>query len=132
MAPLAANDFKAKEWDVNLTTHVWCKELMGRTRLDKLLPNLPLVSEVWRYTPFQQGASPKALLKIKQYKAAWFQSTSAEKDLIHKAVVMALTCTSCSLLWIVKARGNVLAPNGLALVTNKQLILPGKGELILS
>ena len=117
---------------MNLTTHVWCKEVLGRSSLDKLLTKLPSVSEVWRHTPLQQGASPKALLKIKQDKAAWLQSASAEKDLIHKVDVMALTFTSCSSLWIVKARGNVLGPNGLALLTNKQLIRPWKWKCILS
>ena len=116
---------------MSLTTHVWCKEVLGRSRLDKLLTALPAVSEVWRYKSFQQGMVPKALVRSGD-KRAWFQSLSEEADLIHNAVVMSLTSTLCSALWIVKARGNQLQPNGLALVTNKQLILPAKGELILS
>ena len=131
MAPTAVA-CKTKELDLSLTTHVWCKEVLGRSRLDKLLTALPAVSEVWRYKSLQQGTVPKALVRVNGDKRAWLQSMSEEADLIHNAVVMSLTSTSCSALWIVKARGNQLQPNGLALVTNKQLILPAKGELILS
>jgi len=62
-----------------------------------------------------------------------FDSKSAQKSyLIHKFIYLWRGNRSCSLLWIVGVRDGVLLPLGLAVVTNKKLVLPGKGEFTIT
>ena len=71
------------------------------------------------------------LVKKDPQKSYGFLSKAEEKDHIHKIVRLAQECTNISVLWIVKNKSGRLEPVGLALVTNKQICLPGSGELIL-
>ena len=60
-----------------------------------------------------------------------FLSRAKEKDHIHNIVRLAQECTNISVLWILEEKSCRLEPAGLALVTNKQICLPGSGELCL-
>ena len=104
-----------------------------RYRLDKLIREVcPTVGEIWKYAPFPAGTLPAVLVKKDPQKSLVFLSKAKEKDHIHKIVRLAQECTNISVLWIVKNKSGRLEPVGLALVTNKQICLPGSGELILS
>ena len=108
-----------------------------RNRLDKLINHVcPTGGEIWKYAPFPAGTLPAVLVKKDPQKSyVWlpnFLSKAKEKDHIHKIVRLAQECTNISVLWIVKNKSGRLEPVGLALVTNKQICLPGSGELILS
>ena len=131
---ITSEDIGTKEWDLSLKSEVLLKDTMKRHRLDKLLKEVcPQVGEIWKYTAFPPGTLPKVLVKKQPQHVYNFVSKSAQKDTIHKFIHLGRTATSCSLLWIVKAGGKsneVLEPRGLAFVTNKQVLLPGKGEWI--
>ena len=63
-------------------------------------------------------------------------STAATKDTIHTTIQLARSCAGLSVLWILKLKKDPLGttclqPSGLAIVTNKQLVLPGNGDLAL-
>ena len=92
----------------------------------------PNVGKIWMYAPFPAGTLPVVLVKNDPQKSLVFLSKAKEKDHIHKIVQLAQECTTISVLWIVKNKSGRLEPVGLALVTNKQICLPGSGELILS
>ena len=92
----------------------------------------PTVGKIWKYAPLPAGTLPAVLVKKDPQKSQVFLSRAKEKDHIHKIVRLAQECTNISVLWIVKNKSGRLEPVGLALVTNKQICLPGSGELILS
>ena len=104
-----------------------------RYRLDKLIKEVcPTVGEIWKYAPFPAGTLPAVLVKKDPQKSYGFLSKAKEKDHIHKIVQLAQECTNILVLWVVEEKSGRLEPAGLALVTNKQICLPGSGELILS
>ena len=79
---------------------------------------------------------PKILVKKEPHKSYGFVSRAADKDDIHNAIHLARSCVGLSVLWILKATSQKISgkldrlePAGLAIVTNKQLVLPGNGEL---
>ena len=103
-----------------------------RYRLDKLIKEVcPTVGELWMYAPSPAGTLPAVLVKKDPQKSLVFLSKAKEKDHIHKIVWLAQECTTISVLWVLKKRSARLEPVGLALVTNKQILLPGSEELIL-
>ena len=105
--------------------------------MDKLLKEgCPTVGDVWKYVPFPAGMLPKILVKKEPQKSYGFVSWDKNKDDIHNAIQLARSCPGLSVLWILKAfpqktsgKLDKLEPAGLAIVTNKQLVLPGSGEL---
>ena len=108
-------------------------EQQKRYRLDKLIKEVcPTVGEIWKYAPFPAGTLPAVLVKKDPQKSYGFLSKAKEKDHIHKIVRLAQECTNISVLWVLGENFGRLDPVGLALVTNKQICLPGSGELILS
>ena len=120
-------------WCVNLKTEVLWKDTKKRFRLDKLMKEVcPTVGEIWKYAPFPAGTLPAVLVKKDPQKSYGFLSKAKEKDHIHKIVRLAQKCTNISVLWVLGENFGRLDPVGLALVTNKQICLPGSGELILS
>ena len=131
---MKSEDIGTKEWDLSLKSEVLLKDTMKRYRLDKLMKEVtPQVAEIWKYTAFPPGSLPKVLVKKQPQHVYNFVSKSAQKEAIHKLIHLGRSATSCSLLWIVKAGGKnneILEPRGLALVTNKQVVLPGKGKWI--
>ena len=103
-----------------------------RYRLDKLIKEVcPTVGEIWKYAPFPAGTLPAVLVKKDPQKSYGFLSTAKEKDHIHKIVRLAQECTNISVLWVLGEKFGRLEPVGLALLTNKQIYLPAKWELIL-
>ena len=103
-----------------------------RYRLDKLIKEVcPTVGEIWKYAPFPAGAWPTVLVKKDPTKNHSFLSKATEKEHIHKVVRLAQETTSISVLWVLEKKSARLDPVGLALVTNKQLVLHGSGELIM-
>ena len=103
-----------------------------RYRLDKLINEVcPTVGEIWNYAPFPAGTLPEVLVNKDPQKSYGFQSEAKEKDHIHEIVQLAQKCTNIDVLWILKETPGRLEPAGLALVTNKQLLLPGSGEITL-
>ena len=120
------------EWDLNMKSDIVAKETMKRHRLDKFLKEVTSnVGEIWKYVPFPAGTLPKMLVKKNPQASYFFTSTSSGKENIHKLVEAASTLTSCSLLWMLKEKDGLLQPCGLALVTNKQLVLTGGAEMVL-
>ena len=131
-----ADECSAQEWDINLKSDILWKDNMKRYKLDKLLKELcPAVGDIWKCVPFPAGALPKVLVKKEPQKRYGFISKAAEKDLHYKIIKLARSCTSVSVMWILKAtpaaKAEKLEPCGLAIVTNKQMVLPGSGELCL-
>ena len=134
-----ADEVKWKEWDINLKSEIlWKpKDTMQRFRMDKLLKEgCPTVGDVWKCVPFPAGMLPKILVKKEPQKSYGFVSRDKNKDDIHNAIHLARSCVGLSALWILKAtpqktsgKLDKLDPAGLAIVTNKQLVLPGNGEL---
>ena len=121
-----------KEWNVNWNTEVMWKNNFKRYRLKKLIKDVcPKVGEIWKYAPFPAGTSPAVLVKKDSQKSYGFLSNAKEKDHIHKIVQLAQECTNISVLWVLGEKFGRLEPVGLALVTNKQIYLPAKWELIL-
>ena len=103
-----------------------------RYRLDKLIKEVcPTVGELWKYAPFPAGTLPKVLVKKDPQKSYGFLSNAKEKDHINKIVRLTQQCTNISVLWVLGEIFGRLDPVGLALVTNKQIWLPGSGELTL-
>ena len=129
---METDEVTTKEWDLNMKSDVLLKSTMKRHRLDKLLKDYPKVGEVWKYTPFPAGTTPKVLVKKAPQHVHGFASKSVQKEIIHKFIAAARNCTTVSLLWILRLtnKKDALEPCGLALVTNKQLFLPGSGDLI--
>ena len=84
-----------------------------------------------RYAPFPAGTLPEVLVNKDPQKSYGFLSEAKEKDHIHEIVRLAQECTNISVLWILEEKSCRLEPAGLALVTNKQICLPGIGELCL-
>ena len=103
-----------------------------RYRLDKLIKEVcPTVGKIWKYAPFPAGTLPEVLVNKDPQKSYGFLSEAKEKDHIHEIVQLAQKCTNIDVLWILKETPGRLEPAGLALVTNKQICLPGSGELCL-
>lgn len=133
---MKADECSVQEWDINLKSDILWKDNMKRYKLDKLLKELcPTVGDIWKYVPFPAGALPKVLVKKEPMKSYGFVSKATEKDVHHKIIKLARSCTSVSVMWILKAtpvaKPEKLEPSGLAIVTNKQMVLPGSGELCL-
>ena len=74
---------------------------------------------------------PKLLVKKDPQKSFGFVSKATGKDGIHKIIQLARENTSVSVLWILRVSSAKLEPSGLAVVTNKQMLLLGSGELCL-
>ena len=129
---METDEVATKEWGLNMKSDVMLRTTMKRQRLDKLLKEHSKVAEVWKYTPFPAGTIPKVLVKKAPQQVYGFASKSAQKQSIHKFVAAARNCTTASLLWILKLtkEENGIEPCGLALVANKQMLLPGSGEVI--
>ena len=124
------------EWELGLKSELLVKDTMKKHRLDKLLKEVyPQTGEIWRYTPFPPGTLPKMLVKKTPQQPCSFISKAPEKDHIHKCIQLAGNCSTCSLVWIVKLAPQHtpprLEPIGLAFTSNKQLVLPGNGHLML-
>ena len=121
-----------KEWNVGWKTEVIWKSDNKRYRLEKLIKEVcPNVGEICKYAPFPAGAWPTVLVKKDPTKNHSFLSKATEKEHIHKVVRLAQETTSISVLWVLEKKSARLDPVGLALVTNKQLVLHGSGELIM-
>ena len=100
--------------------------------MDKLIEEVcPTVGEIWNYAPFPAGTLPVVLVKNDPQKSYGFLSEAKEKDHIHEIVQLAQKCTNIDVMCILKETSGRLEPAGLALVTNKQIWLPGSGELTL-
>ena len=128
-----ADVVNTKEWNVNWKTEVLWMNDKKRYRLKKLVKEVcPNVGKIWMYAPSPAGTLPAVLVKKDPQKSLVFLSKAKEKDHIHKIVRLAQECTNISVLWILEKKSGRLEPVGLALVTNKQICLPGSGELILS
>jgi hypothetical protein len=122
-----------KKWDLRLSSHVWFKDARSKSRIDKLLQWSCAGVRIWQYRSFPRGTVPMALVKEHPDHEYHFDSKSAQKSyLIHKFIYLWRGISSCSLLWIVGVRDGVLRPWGLAVVTNKKLVLPGKVEFAIT
>ena len=124
------------EWEPSLKSEVVVKDTMKRYRLDKLLKEVyPQAGEIYKHKEFPAGTLPKVLVKNNPQTTYSFYSKAKEKEAIHKFINAAKDCTLCSVFWIVKLSSSStpprLEPCGLAVVSNKQMALPGNGELCL-
>ena len=127
-----ADIVNTKEWIMNWKTEVLWMNDKKRYRLEKLIKEVcPNVGKIWMYAPFPAGTLPAVLVKKDPQKSFVFLSKAKEKDHIHKIVRLAQECTNISVLWVLGEKFGRLEPVGLALVTNKQIYLPAKWELIL-
>ena len=103
-----------------------------RYRFDKLMKEVhPTTQEVWKYTPFPAGTLPKMMVKKSPESSYFFVSTAPAKKTIHELIDKARALTTCSMLFIVKAQGDKVLPNGVALVANKPISVPAAGEHVL-
>ena len=127
-----ADIVNTKEWIMNWKTEVLWMNDKKRYRLEKLIKEVcPNVGEIWKYAPFPAGAWPTVFVKKDPTKNHFFLSKATEKEHIHKVVRLAQETTSISVLWVLEKKSARLDPVGLALVTNKQILLPGSTELVL-
>ena len=122
-----------KKWDLRLSSHVWFKDARSRSRIDKLLQWSCAGVMIWQYRSFPRGTVPMALVKEHPDHEYYFDLQSAQKSyLLQKFIWLGRGNRSCSLVWIVTVRDGVVRPWGLAFVTNKKLVLPGKGEFTIT
>ena len=112
---------------------VWSKTSQKKLTLEKCLTQVhPLCKQVWGFVPFVAGSLPKSLAK-QATGARSFDTKHGDGEQILRVIELCRSKASVSLLWIMKmedAKGR-LSPSGLALVTNKLMVLPGGGELAL-
>ena len=101
--------------------------------LDKYIQDGHETKCVWKYTEFPPGTMPKVLVKEHEKKTYQFDSKGEDKDVILTAVEACRSLQCASLVWVMRhnAKQQRTEPHGLALLANKQIVVPGDGEFSL-
>ena len=86
------------------------------------------ITQIYQHGKFPAGHSPSALVCKK---LVGYVPTESEASIIPAVIAAAAGASNCKVLWVMAKVEDKLAPVGLALVTTKQLLVPGNGVVAL-
>lgn len=114
-----------------LKTLVYDGESGKKMSLEKLIKDkYPKTKHIWKYKAFPAGCLPKVLQLEDDKKTYQFDSKAANKEAVIKGVEACRALQKASLLWKMRfnAKFERLEPDGLVLLANAAIVVPGDGE----
>ena len=118
---------------LTLKTVVYDGQSGKKMTLEKLIKDTyPTTKSIWKYKPFPPGALPKVLQLEDDKKTYQFDSKAANKEIVLKCVERCRTLKNATLLWKMRYRSERLEPDGIVLLANASIVVPGDGEFPLS
>ena len=82
------------------------------------------ITQIYQHGKFPAGHSLNSLVCKKQ---VCYVPADSEASSIPAVIAAAVGASNCKVLWVMAKVDDKLAPVGLALVTSKQLVVPGNG-----
>ena len=86
------------------------------------------ITQIYQHGKFPAGNSPNTFVCKKQ---VGYVPASSEASIIPAVIAAVAGASNAKVLWVVARVDNKLAPVGIALVTTKQLVVPGNGFMAL-
>ena len=117
-------------YSLTMKTQIYDNKKTKKMTLDKYILDGHETKSIWKYKGFPPGTMPKVLVLEDHTKTYQFDSNSKEKDVVLATIQACRGLQCASLVWVVRhnAREQRIEPDGLALLANKAIIVPGEGK----
>ena len=120
-------------YSLSMKTHIYDLDKEKKLALDKYIQDGHETKCIWKYKEFPAGTLPKVLVKEDEKKTYQFGSTAADKDVVLAAIEVCRKLERASLVWVMRHNAKALRiePQGLALLANSRIVVPGDSEFFL-
>jgi len=117
-------------YSLTLKTKIFDKQTTKKTTLAKYMQEGRVTTSIWKYKAFPPGALPKALVYEDPNSTYQFDSRHTDRDVILASAQACRGLTCASLVWAVRhnAKEMRIEPDGLALLADKAIIVPGERQ----
>ena len=121
------------QYSMSMKTHVYDHEKEKKTTLEKYVQDGRETKSVFKYKDFPPGTIPKVMVRENEKKTYQFDTKGEDKDVILNTIEACRSLQCASLVWVMRFNVKALRaePHGVALLANKQIVVPGDGEFSL-